>query len=304
MWWALLAQGGMSLLNGQQQQAMGEFNAQAARDAGYYNAAVAREVGAWTSESINYLANLNVELGTIAADKRAEATEGIAMYNANLRLEVSKHNAGLLTEEAKLVYAAAGLEEMLFDQQADLVMGGQTAGFANRGLMLNTGVTKSLAIDTATQLALDRHIIRFNADRNAKKLLDKATASIWQGQAEANAMIFEGFTKGNVIRINQATSGMQQLGQAAYDSALAVYGAELEAEGILYESEWAARQYEAGGAQAMTSSWFQAGSTILQGYGKYRTVHGSGGGSGVDSPSDFDTFDFNSYDDTTDTLIA
>lgn len=261
------------IAGGQQAKRQGYANAESIRNATAYNSAVTEMASEYSASAIEQTAIFNVMAGTILATRESEAITMVANYNGQLRLQTAEHNATLLVEEAELAWVAAGLDEMLFEQQAQKTLGAIQTGYAKNGLMLDTGTTLNTLIDARTQFNLEKHIIRFNADIKAKKLLDKAAVSMWEGRAEANAIVYEGIIASEMTEFRQGVTNVINIGQSTFDAAMTRFQGRLEADGIRWEGEWLAMQAESGADAAFVTGLFNAGSSAMKSYANYSRMN-------------------------------
>lgn len=121
------------------------------------------------------------------------------------------------------------------------------------------------------------------ADYNAAVARNNALAARQQASANAEAQGRESRRRLGAMRAAYGASGVTMEGSPLDVIEQSAMEAELDRQNILYSGELKASGYEgtseleeAKGSSAMTGSLFSAGSSLLTGYGQYRTQTAQG----------------------------
>lgn len=272
----------------------GNRNARTAEAYANWNATNLRIMGDWQRDAIDKFSHYNAALITRGAAANASNALSVAYYNADLQEVVAEHNSTLLIDEATSVWTAEKLDEKLLEQKVAQIAGEQTAGYAAAGVIANEGTPLEAVLDTKTQGEFEKHIIRFNANEQARTLLNAATQGEWEAEVAGDQMVYEakmaGMNEMNSARVTAA--GM--LAQGKFDSEMIKWNATQNAQKTTFEGNWQASQYKTAGTQAFISSLFQAAGSAASAYGKSAVPNYglSGGGSAYSNLGASNTHNF------------
>jgi hypothetical protein len=242
-------------------------NAKAAMAAAQQNAAMASMVGEWNAKSIMDLAEFNIKLGNLASDIEKKQIRAVADRNMELRLITAEYNAGLLEKEAGYLYQALDLDLEMLSHEVDKIVGGNQAQFAANGLVVGEGITVDAEIDVRTQEALQKFIMRTNADNNATRILNEAALTRWNGQVEAQTIGWEAELNTFNVTANRLMTNMGTYSQASYDATMAVRNSYLQAQGIMSQGAATSSAWKADASSKLWSGLMNAGGTALKAWG-------------------------------------
>jgi hypothetical protein len=248
---------------------------------GASNAQRALDTGKWNADSIIDMARLNMEVGTFASSLEVNEIMALAEYNADLRLMTSEYDAKLLEQDANLIYQTLGLNEYLLETEVNKIVASSQARFAANGLVVNEGTAADVTIDQRTQEAMQKFIYRLNADNNAKRILNEAALTRWNGEVEAETIMWEAKINASDVINDRLFENLGTYSQAAYDASNEIMNANLRAQGILDESVAQAGSYSNAASSAIWSGLFGAGVTAASIWGASNTggTPSVGGGS-------------------------
>lgn len=258
-----------------------ERNAKAAVSSGYANAVAQLKMSALSSE---------MSLGSTAMN--LQISGGVDVYNASLQDFLGEYNAGLLEEEAATTWRAADLSIEQMQQEHDRANGIMRTQYGASGVLLDQDSALIADIDARTQQEMDVMIVRYNADQQAKKFLDAAAKSRWDGDMAAETIMFEGKMNrlAAVSNVTLATSGAYF--QTKMNADMTYYNATLQGNQIYEGGNQAYANWEASDNQALVSGLFSAASTAASSYAQYKTPTSSAtsfSGAGSSNP-DVKTF--------------
>lgn len=246
-------------------------NAKIAEQLGIYNATLTMNTASQNAESIMDLANLNVRLGTMSNLSNTQVMVALAEHNARLREFTSEYDARLLENEVKTIYDALELDEYLFDQQIDQLVGKSKVQYAHNGWAIDSGTALGYRVDQRTQAELEKFVMRYNADVSANRIMNEAAITRWNGFAEAQTIRFEAKANSKLSILNQMFSNVQTMGQATYDSFTTMMNANLQAQGIIAESQAQGQFYRNRASSELISSLFSAAGSAASVFGSSYT---------------------------------
>lgn len=242
MWPLVVATVASAIFQGISSSNAAKSQAEVAAATAAKNAQLALDAGKWNYDSILNAAGIQMQLGNLSAEVTVNTIMATAEYNADLRIQTAEYNALLLEKEAEEVYQTFELDSLLLEQQMDQVVGDQQAQFAANGIVLGEGSAFNAMVDTRTQEALQRFVLRTNAYNNATSILNEAAITRWNGQAEAASIMYDAKVQSYTTLSSQLIENMGTYAQALYDATSAQYNANLQAQQIL-----------AGGGSTVTS---------------------------------------------------
>jgi len=250
-------------------------NAQTAMDVGASNAQAALNVGKWNADAIIDMAKINMELGTFSSMLEVSEIMAVAEYNAELRTTTAEYDALLLEKEADLIYQELGLNEYLLESEVDKIVASAQARFAANGLVINEGTAADVTIDQRTQEAMQKFIYRVNADNNANRILNEAALTRWNGEVEAQSLMWEAKINASSVINSQLIENLGTYSQSSYDAANEIMNANLQAQSILTDAAAQASSYTKAASSAMWGGLFGAGGSAASIWGSSYT--GGGG---------------------------
>jgi len=231
-----------------------------------YNADMVLQAGQANAAMIAGLAGANAALTMAAAKFNIGISSQVDQYNAKLRSFLGDFNASLLENEAQLVWEAAELDVMQMENQFARDLGTMRANYGKSGVLMDQDSTLEAQIDAQTQHELDVMIVRHGADLQAKKLQDAAARSRWEGNVEAQSIMYEGFMN-NVMQFGQAAlTAAGQVVQGNANAAMMMYNSQIQANQILVGGQQDYASYQSADRQAMMSGLFSAAGGLYANY--------------------------------------
>lgn len=258
---------GGAIGGGYDQLQTGYSNANAVYANGMHNYNSSLAAGQYNAEVLRATGNLNARLSLLGGEAVASASEGLAEYNAELRRMIGDYNASLLEQDAELIWDAADLDIYQYDRQQRSVRGTTRAAYGASGVRLDepTDTPSQVLLDMETEAELEKLIIKYNADVQASRVLNAASLSRWQGEAEARQILFEGFSTANLSRLQGALGAAGELASTELAAQNVLWSSSAEAGNILREATFARDQYRQSGRQAFMDGLF-TGMTFYAGY--------------------------------------
>lgn len=248
-----------------------------------YNADMVLQAGQANAAMIAGLAGANAAMTMAAAKFNIEIGSQVDQYNAQLRSFLGDFNASLLENEAQLVWESAELDLLQMEQQFARDLGTMRVNYGKSGVLMDQDSPLQAQIDAQTQHELDVMIVRHGADLQAKKLQDAAARSRWEGNVEAQSIMYEGFMN-NIMQFGQATlTAAGQVVQGNANAAMTMYNSQIQANQILVGGQQDYASYKSADRQALMSGLFSAAGSLGKRYfdNKVPTVTNpfTGGGS-------------------------
>jgi len=268
MAWPLVIMAASAIYSGISSYSQGRANSRAAQAYADWNATNLMVFGTWQADAITKFSRFNAELTLRGAAANAGNALAVAQYNADLQDLVAEHNSTLLLDEATGVWKAEKLDEKILDQKIAQIAGEQIAGFAASNVITNEGTPLEAVLDTKTQGEFERHIMRYNADEQARTLLNAATQGEWEADLAGSQMVYEAEMAGMNAMNSARVTAAGMLAQGKYDAIMAKYGASQNAQKVGIEGSFQASQYSRAGSQALVSSLFNAASTVVSASGR------------------------------------
>lgn len=247
-------------------------NAKVNRQYAEYNARVTREAGMYNASAIMAMAGANAQMSMAAARFNVGIQGQVDQYNAQLKSFLGNYNAGLLEAEVAEVWESMDLDLLQMGQQFSRELGQQKVAYGASGVMMNQDSPLVAEIDANTQHELDVMIVRHGADKQAKKLLDAAARSRWEGNMEAASIMFEGRMNSAMTMGNAALASAGALVQGNIDSQMTMYNSNVNANQILARGESDYQTYKSQDRQALTSGLFGAATVLGKSYFDNKTI--------------------------------
>jgi len=236
-----------------------------------YNAIQTARAGAANARARAAVAGLNADMTLMGTTFNITQQLQFDKYNAQLKSFLGDYNADLLENEAARVWEAADLELLQRGQVFSREFGQMKTGYGASGVMMNSDSPLLAQIDATTQHEMDVMVVKYNADIQAKKILDAAAQSRWEGNMAAQSIIYEGGMNAATTYGNAILSATGTRLQGGIDSAMTLYNSQVNANQILMGGNNAISDWQSKDNQAMASGLFQAGTTVANAYANYKT---------------------------------
>lgn len=231
-----------------------------------YNADMVLKAGQANAAMIAGLAGANAAMTMAAAKFNVGIQSQVDQYNAQLRSFLGDYNASLLENEAALVWEAAELDLLQMEQQFQRDLGTMRVGYGKSGVLLDQDSPLQAQIDATTQHELDVMIVRHGADLQAKKLQDAAARSRWEGNVEAQSIMYEGYMNG-IMQFGQAAlTAAGQVVQGNANAAMTMFNSQIQANQILVGGQQDYATYKSADRQAMMNGLFGAAGSLYTNY--------------------------------------
>lgn len=201
---------------------------------GAYNSQNAIAMANYNAASVRNAAKIQAGLGALGAAMDAHSIQAVASLNAYFQREMGHYNATLLREEAQVLLEALELDIHQVEKQYSKILGTAEVGFASSGVRIDVeGDSSSLVLlDIATEREMEIMIMTKNGQEEARKILNAAARSEFEGNVSAAQILFEG----------QQRSSSVMFSSALRETSLFM-NAETQARGIEYEGSVASGQH-------------------------------------------------------------
>lgn len=233
-----------------------------------YNAIQIERAGATNAQKRREMAGLNSDLLLQSTAFNIGQDFQIDQYNANLKSFLGDYNASLLEDEARYVWEAADLDILQRDNVFARELGQLKTGYGASGVMMNQDSPLTAQIDAKTQHAMDVMVVRYNADTQAKKILDAAAKSRWEGNMAAQSIMYQGNINSATKYGNAALQSAGILTQGGIDADMTLYNTAIQKNqtqmsGNIFQQSWESKDN-----QAMATGLFQGATTVASAYGR------------------------------------
>ena len=243
-------------------------DARAYEATGAYNSNQAIALAEHGASSVLNTARINGALSILGASFDAANIQMVASVNAFFQREAGFYNASLLRDEAEAVLAALELDIEQVEKQYGRILGAATVGYASSGVRIDieTDTPSLVLLDMATERELEIMILKQNGQEQARKLMNAAARSefdgnvaaiqiLTEGQQRANASIFAGFLDATTLGIN-----------ADIEATNILYQGSVESGQILYDSRIRANNSRSNGDRALINGLINGGMSAYSAY--------------------------------------
>ena len=277
-------------------------NARSAERAAFDNARNNVHAGLINSNAITNAMLASNAVNAATSIFGAEQNWNVAQYNADLKMLVGDYNADLLDSEAFSILEGAKVDVKNIEDAAKRSKGAILASYGASGAQINS--TDSVAdaiIDSDTQAAINKFIIRHGADIQATKVRNEAARSRWDGYMSAQQILYEGSQRSTSMLFQGATRSLGNLAQASIDASATMANAMIGASNITNAGAVDSTKYRIQANQSMNDGLFTAGSVAIKGSIDSKTGSETAGrgitvpDSNVRGPSNISDTQYNNY---------
>ncbi|MGD9156922.1 MAG: hypothetical protein PVG39_00820 [Desulfobacteraceae bacterium] len=193
------------------------------------NSAALAKLGDSQAGAILAMGKVNAMISLGLGEMEYELIMEKAKFNAKVSSMIGDYNAHLLEDEARLIWNQADLDEERLEEEYARAEGHMQVGFGASGVIMDQDSPLEAIIGLRTQGAMDKFILRHNADIKAGKVLDAAARSRWEGNFAAQQMIIEGQLNAFNSYANRYLSAAGSIAQANISAKATAYNYSVQA---------------------------------------------------------------------------
>lgn len=221
------------------------------------------------------LGAMNTMMSMAAASARAQANNALIEWNVKQIFQTMEYNDALFEEDLARNWEEAGLDLMQLSQQRALERGAIVAGQSASGTVIGQGSNADVLVSQKTMEAMDAFIVQRGADMQAADIRNARARSWWEGEMQAQKIMFEGSLQNTVDLTNTA---MQAAG-SMFSNTLA-FQSGMQTSGNKYASDMSSvrldqQNYSFAQNQQLISSLFSAAQKGAQTYYQGKSVGGT-----------------------------